>query len=382
MTSPTETTIHGHCDPRFEAVRNEFVRNFSDRHESGAAVAVRIDGELVVDLWGGMADHRQARPWTRDSVQLVFSTTKGLAAACALLLWQWGQLDIDAPVASYWPAFGAAGKERITARHLMTHQAGLAAFTERVSVEDCHRPGWAAAQLATQTPDWEPGSAHGYHALTYGWLLGEVVARASGRSLGAFLAEEIAGPLGAEAWIGLPPALEPRVSRLTSVASSSVPDQSLEAFNQALMTKGSLTRRVFSNPSQQQGVFNEPALHAAEWPAANGIATATGLARIYEAMVSGELLSAATVEAARTPQSTGMDLVLQRDTCFGLGFMLPNASSIMRGGGFGHPGAGGSLAFGDCRTGISFAYVMSAMDHGHTNDPRCRALVDAAYASL
>jgi len=382
MTNPTNTTIHGYCDSRFEAVRNEFSRNFSDRQESGAAVTVRINGENVVDLWGGLADHREIRPWTQDSAQLVFSTTKGLAAACVLLLWQWGQLDIDAPVSSYWPVFGAAGKEQITARHLMTHQAGLAAFTERVSVEDCHRPGWAAAQLAAQTPEWEPGSAHGYHALTYGWLLGEVVARASGRSLGAFFAEEIAGPLGAEAWIGLPPALESRVSRLTTVASSSVPDESLSAFNRALMTKGSLTRRVFSNPSQQQRVFNDPALHEAEWPAANGIATATGLARIYEAMVTGELLSAATMDAACTPQSTGMDLVLQRDTCFGLGFMLPNSSSIMRTGGFGHPGAGGSLAFGDRRTGMSFAYVMSALDHGHTSDPRCQALVDAAYASL
>ena len=377
-----QTTVSGHVDERFEGVRAAFERNFTERGDSGAAVSVSIDGKTVVDLWGGMANHRTSTPWEPDTLQLVFSTTKGLTAAGALLAWERGQLDIDAPVATIWPEFGVNGKERITTRDVLSHRAGLAAFTARISAQECSQPGLAAARLAAQTPDWEPGTAHGYHALTYGWLVGEIVERAVGRSLGQYFAEEIAEPNELETYIGLPTVLERRVSLLRNapLGEGAAPT---DAFSQALLTKGTITRRVFSNP-QQTGIFNDPALHQVEWPAANGITTARSLAKFYGLLGTETLLSKATLDAAETDHSRGPDVVLLRETAFGLGFMLPSEFTrfASTGGGFGHPGAGGSVGFADRRLGLGFGYVMTRMHAGLTVDERSTSLIDAVYQAL
>ncbi|MBV8980787.1 MAG: beta-lactamase family protein, partial [Acidimicrobiia bacterium] len=206
--------VHGRCDSRFEAVRGAFARNFEELGDVGAAVAVRVDGEPVVDLWGGLADAAAEKPWDEDTLALVFSTTKGWTAVCALLLWERGVLDIDAPVASVWPEFAAAGKQSITTRQLLSHQAGLPAFDEPMTIEECHDLDIVSARLAGQSPRWEPGTAHGYHAITYGWLVGEVIRRVSGRTVGQLFAEEVADPLELDTHIGLQALDFPRVAKL------------------------------------------------------------------------------------------------------------------------------------------------------------------------
>ena len=207
-------TVEGACAEGYEVVREAFAANFVEPGEIGAAVAAVVDGQVVVDLRAGLADAHTGRAWQADTPVLVYSATKGPTALCALCLWERGALDIDAPVAEVWPEFAAAGKGRVTTRQLLTHQAGLPVFDEPISFTDCHDHDLVAARLAAQAPRWEPGTAHGYHPLTFGWLVGEVVRRVSGRSVGVMLAEEVARPLGLDLWIGLPPEREATVARL------------------------------------------------------------------------------------------------------------------------------------------------------------------------
>ena len=290
--------IQGTCDDRFGAVRAAFEHNFHELGDVGAAVAVRLEGETVVDLWGGLADPGTARPVDRDTPALVFSTTKGLTAICALRLWERGELDLGVPVADVWPEFKAAGKGAVTTRHLLSHQAGLPAFDEPITVDECHDIDLVAARLAKQTPAWEPGSAHGYHALTYGWLVGEVVRRVSGRTIGRFLADEIAAPLGLDTWIGLPPALEPRVAVLQPMNFENLGaiqiDEHTQKLVEAFFDPTSLSHRVFFNPPVDLNgdAFNSPALHQAEWPAAGGITTARSLAHLYGELACDRVLTA------------------------------------------------------------------------------------------
>ena len=381
--------IDGRCDPRFAPVAAAFERNFAERGDVGAAVAVHWDGELVVDLWGGLADAVEGRPWDRDTLSLVFSTTKGLTAMCALLLWQRGELDIDAPVTEVWPEFAAEGKEKVTTRHLLAHRAGLPVIEDPITVAECHDHDVVAARLAGQRPRWEPGTAHGYHALTYGWLVGEVVRRVAGRSVGGILAEEICGPLGVDAYLGLPADLESRVSTLLTMDLNKVIEQGLDekqmAIGMQILDPNSLTFKVFSNPSLGDVAdFNSRAMHAAEWPAVSGIATARGLATLYAELAHDRLLDASTLDAATTVQSRGRDEVLVVDTAFGLGFQLPSdlAAFGPNGRGFGHDGAGGSVAFADRETGLALSYVMNQMGAAVGYDGRGDSLIRAAYASL
>lgn len=379
--------VIGECDDRFAGVREVFAENFASFGESGAAVSVWLDGRCVVDLGGGFADHRTERPWSSDTLQLVFSTTKGLAAATVLSLWEDGTIDIDAPIVQCWPEFAAGGKERVTTRHVLSHQSGLAAFADRITPEECSVPGFAAARLAGQTPDWEPGTAHGYHALSYGWLLGEIVLRATGKTLGTMWRERFGDPLGLDTWIGLPESEQGRVSRLRqeSVPVLTGPDEGQAAFVEALMTKGTLTRRVFSNPTQV-GIFNDPALHRSEWPAANGITDARSLATFYGHLATDRALRPETIAQARTTQSEGIDLVLRRANRFGLGYNLACETDALAhapgGMAFGHAGAGGSIGFADPVSGLGFAYVMTQMHSNISADPRRDRLVDAVYAGL
>ena len=383
----TQVTIEGACAEEFQAVRDAFAANFVDPGEVGAAAAVVVDGRVVVDLWAGLADAHTGRAWAERTPVLVYSATKGPTALCALLLWERGLLDIDAPVAEVWPDFAAAGKAAVTTRHLLTHQAGLPVFDDPIAFADCHDPDLVAARLAAQKPRWAPGTAHGYHPLTFGWLVGEVVRRVTGRSVGRMLAEEVTGPLDLDLWIGLPPEREASIARLAPARfdlSSIEPNDPALAFAAAIFDTSSLTFLAFSNPPGQFDVesFNAPELHQAEWPAANGIATARALARLYGELACDRVLAAATLDEASRPQVSGPDRVLAIDTTFGLGFSLSSPLAAHAPGSFGHEGAGGAVAFADRARGLGFAYVMNQLTASLGADRRSRRLVEALYSCL
>lgn len=305
--------VRGTVAPGFEAVRDAFVRNFEQRGERGAAVAVYRHGHKVVDLWAGTRDVDGTEPWAVDTTQIVRSAGKGVAAAVPLLLHQRGQVDLDAPVGTYWPEFKANGKERVLVRHLVAHRAGLAALDTPLTPEEAADGVSGPRAVAAQRPQWEPGTDHGYHAQTYSWLVGELVRRVTGRTIGRWIAEEIARPLGLDFWFGLPEDEAHRVGRVGPVEPPAVdgnggtlrmrPKRNVV---EAYADPGSLTRRAFGaiDPFPDE---NAPAYRAAELPASNGVATARGLARCYAAMI-GEvdghrLFAPATLTLARTEES-------------------------------------------------------------------------------
>ncbi|MEV5733580.1 serine hydrolase domain-containing protein [Streptomyces sp. NPDC052292] len=383
--------VHGTVAEGFEPVRQAFAANFELLGERGAAVAVYRDGRKVVDLWGGTRDVDGVAPWTPGTAQVVRSATKGVAAAALLLLHQRGELDLDAPVGEYWPQYKAAGKERTLVRHLLAHRAGVPVLDRPLTPGEAADPELGAAAVAAQAPVWEPGTDHGYHAQTYSWLTGELIRRITGRPVGAYIAEEIARPAGAELWLGLPEAEQARVGRVGPVeapqASGTLRTRPKRAVSEAYADPDSLTRRAFGaiTPLPDE---NDPAYRAAALPASNGIATADGLARFYAALI-GEvdggtrLFTPATVELARAEQSAGPDRVLVVGTRFGLGPMLHgSASPMLSPGSFGHPGRGGSLAFADPESGVAFGYVTNGFRKSVTADPRAQALVRAVRAGL
>ena len=379
--------IHGFTAPGWEGVRDAFAANIDSGQEVGAAYAVHHDGRLVVDVWGGTY-----RP---DSLQLVFSTTKGWTAAMANLLVQRGELDLDAPVASYWPEFAAEGKGTIPVRWLLTHQAGLPYPTEPCTYDDV--VGWdgVVAKLAASTPMWEPGTTHGYHAVTFGFLVGEVLRRVSGISVGELLARELAGPLGLDAFIGLPVDRQERVEPIVGNLAPTQADPALKALLEQFLGPDTTLGKALSchGALAEPGVFNRPELRAAELPAANGICDARSLSRLYAALVGdvhaderfpagSRVLDPETVAAASTRQTSGNDQVLFIESTFGLGFMTSSPFSPYGGAAsFGHAGAGGSLGFADPEHGIAAGYVMSKMQQSLTGDSRSSALVKATYAA-
>ncbi|MFD3734645.1 serine hydrolase domain-containing protein [Streptomyces sp. NPDC058632] len=388
--------VHGTVTEGFEPVREAFVRNFAHLGERGAAVTVYRDGQRVVDLWAGTknvdggegagGEGAGPEPWERGTAQLVRSATKGVAAAVPLLLHQYGELDLDAPVGHYWPEFKARGKERALVRHLLNHRAGLPLLDRPLTPREALDPLRGAEAVAAQAPLWEPGTDHGYHALTYGWLLDELVRRVTGgRGAGEWIAERIAAPLGLDFWLGLPDAEAGRVGRVGPVEGPE-PSGALRARPKRSVTEAygdpaSVTRRAFAaiDPFPDH---NEPEFRAVPHPAANGIATADGLARFYAALIGRvdgvRLFEAATVERARAEESAGPDRVLIVGTRFGLGYMLHgSASPLLAPGSFGHPGRGGSLGFADPDTGIAFGYVTNGFRTTVTSDPRAQALIRA-----
>ncbi|MBF6191694.1 serine hydrolase domain-containing protein [Nocardia implantans] len=380
--------IEGTADAGYQAVREAFAANFTEHGDIGAAVCVYRDGRPVVDLWGGTADPGTGRGWQRDTLQLVYSATKGVVATIAHLLAQRGELDLDAPVAQYWPEFAAAGKADIPVRWLLTHRAGVAALDEPVALSEALAWQPMVDALAAQAPNWRPGTAFGYHGRTYGWLVGEVIRRVSGRTPGRFLAEEIAGPLGIDFFIGLPASERARVSRLvfapapdlTAVPEEAVPEP-LRPLLTAMRDPSALVNRAFQITDPADIDFDSPAVQAAELPASNGIGTARGLARLYAALV-GEvdgtrLLTADTLAAATREQVAGTDHVLMLPGRYASGYMLPTAQMPLGGrSSFGHPGRGGSLAFADPERRLAFAYVTNHIVEGAL-DLRARSLVDA-----
>ncbi|MFJ9732982.1 serine hydrolase domain-containing protein [Streptomyces sp. NPDC101171] len=383
--------VHGTVAEGFEPVRQAFAAGFELLGERGAAVAVYRHGRKVVDLWGGTRDVDGTAPWAPGTAQVVRSATKGVAAAALLLLHQRGELDLDAPVGEYWPEYKAAGKERTLVRHLLAHRAGVPVLDRPLTPEEAADPDLGAAAVAAQAPVWEPGTDHGYHAQTYSWLTGELIRRITARPVGAYIAEEIARPAGAELWLGLPEAEQGRVGRVGPVeapqASGTLRTRPKRAVSEAYADPESLTRRAFAaiTPLPDE---NAPAYRAAALPASNGIATADGLARFYASLIGevdggARLFTPATMELARAEQSAGPDRVLVVGTRFGLGFMLHgSASPLLSPGSFGHPGRGGSLAFADPETGVAFGYVTNGFRKSVTADPRAQALVRAVRAGL
>ncbi len=380
--------MHGDVDPRFAAVRDAFADNFARHGDVGAACAVYHRGRRVVDLWGGLADRDRGTPWERDTLALVFSTTKGIAATCVLRLVERGLLDLDAPLARYWPEFAANGKGAIPVRWALCHKAGLPAVDATLTMDEVLAWDPVVAAIAAQVPAWEPGTRHGYHARSFGWIAGELVRRVTGTTLGRMFADEIAGPLALDFWIGLPAREEHRVAALIPAPPPEDPD--VRALLDRVMSPETLLGRVITGPSNlfaYDARWNRRALHAAEMPSSNGIGTARALARMYAALaheVDGvRLLRSETIALARTTQAEGPDAVLGLPTRFGVGFMLPPALSLAAAPtALGHPGAGGSLGFADPEAEIGFGYVMNQMQLGTTGDPRSRALVEAVYAAL
>jgi len=390
------TDIQGEVKSGYEGVKDAFADNFEKHGDVGAAFTLYHRGEKVVDIWGGIADADTGRPWAEDSLQLVFSTTKGATAVCANLLVQRGELDLDAPVVTYWPEFGAEGKDKIPVRWLLSHRAGLPVVDAPPTPEEALAWDPIIKALEQQKPVWEPGTAHGYHALTYGWLVGEVVRRISGKSLGTFFADEVAGPLGLNFWIGLPASEESRVSPLiqgdafnaaaAEIDVESLPQEMREIF-EAFTNPDSLVNRALfvTKPTLE---YNSAAVHAAEIPAANGITDARSLARMYAGLVGDgvdgvRLFTDDTVANVTTEQSNGPDKVLFAPTRFGLGFFLDSTFQPLGGPrAFGHAGAGGSLGFADPKARLSFGYSMNKQGGGLGMNARGQALADAVYRAL
>lgn len=387
--SHDEPQVHGHCDPRFTAVREAFEENFRQRGELGAAVAVTVGGVTVVDLWGGWADAARTRPWERDTVVNVWSTTKGPVALAAHLLADRGLLDLDAPVARYWPEFAAAGKEGVLVRHLLSHRAGLAGLREPHSFEELCDWELTTRRLAATEPWWEPGTRSGYHALTYGFLVGEVVRRVTGMLPGAFLRKEVTGPLGIDFTIGLPEEEAHRAAEL--VHAPARPDSEQGAVF-AQLEPAALA--ALTNPPVGAAQANTARWRAAEIPAANGHGTARAVAALYGILAGrgaygdARVLSAEAAERVREGQGACRDLVLgagfAHETEVGLGLWLsgPNGSYGPNPKAFGHDGFGGSCGLADPEAGVSLGYVMNRMGPHIADDPRKTALVDALYGAL
>ncbi|MEU5655924.1 serine hydrolase domain-containing protein [Streptomyces sp. NPDC047737] len=380
--------IHGHCDDRFAAVRDAFAANFAERDELGAAVTVLLDGNPVVDLWGGWADGDRSRPWERDTVVNVWSTTKGPTALCAHILVDRGLLDLDAPVSAYWPEFAAAGKESVLVRHLLSHRSGVAGLRDPHTLAELYDWELTTARLAATEPWWEPGTRSGYHAISYGFLVGEVVRRITGLLPGEFLRQEITGPLGIDFTVGLPEKDAGRVAELVQPKAVSREQAALFAQMEPLAIASLL------NPGTGTAAANTPEWRAAEIPAANGHGTARAVAALY-GIVAGRgtldgrrILSQEAAERVREGQGSCRDLVLgagfAHETELGLGLWLsgPNSSYGPNPRAVGHDGAGGSCGLADPEAGIALGYVMNRMGPNIADDPRKMALIDAVYDAL
>jgi CubicO group peptidase (beta-lactamase class C family) len=378
--------ISGTCDDRYAAVKEAFEANFEPKdtvYDDGASVAVTVDGELVVDLWGGTADRDagSSLPWEADTIVNVWSTTKTVAALACLMLADQGRLDLYAPVASYWPEFAAEGKGDVRVRHVMSHTAGLSGWQEPITYEDLYDRRKAAALLGAQAPWWEPGTASGYHAITQGYLEGEIVQRVTGQSLGDFVRENVTGPLGADFHIGTPPEADARVAHVIPPPPLPIPEG---------IEPDSVLVKTFSNPILDATRSWDIAWRRAEIPAAGGHGNARSVCQVHTPMACGgeangvRLLGKETIDAVFDEQCNGIDLVLGVPLRHGIGFGLSiegmpvslNPRTCFWGG------WGGSLAIIDLENRMSFSYVMNKMGEGTVGDDRGGSLLTAAYASL
>jgi CubicO group peptidase (beta-lactamase class C family) len=385
--------IHGDVDDGFGPVADAFEGNFAKGGELGAAVALYADGRKVVDLWGGVADERSGRPWVQDTPAIVFSVTKGVLAICAYQLVGQGRLDLDAPVARYWPEFAAHGKAAITVRMLLSHRAGLVALDRDLSLSDVLSWAPVIRAIEAQPPLWSPGTAYSYHTITYGWLIGEVIRRISDKSPGEFLRTELSRPLGFDLWIGAPDSviaraawLEPPMSDSDPVLGAVIADWFA---NEPVADRAGSMGGAFGFPlTDGEVTFNDPAIQRAEIPGANGMGTAESLARLYAACVSEidgrRIMTPVQIDDALVVQSCGQQVFgpPDRGERWGTGFALdsPPAQPLLGPRSFGHGGAGGELAFGDDRYQVGFGYINNRM--GGIGDARATLLAAAVQSCL
>lgn len=397
------TEIGGTCDERFVAVREALRENFTQRGELGAAVAVMVEGRTVVDLWGGWADASGSRPWAKDTVVNAFSVGKAFAALCVLMLASRGLLDLDDPVARYWPQFAAEGKEKITVRQILGHRAGLAAIERELPEGALYEWEEVTGALAEQRPWWTPGEGHGYHVHTFGFLAGEIVRRVAGESAGSFLRREIAEPLEADVGFGLAPSERSRRAEYVFDGALGTRDARAGLMSRRETAPRSpedawLYERAYLNPPGAMGLgtVNTEAWLTAELPSANLHADARGIAWVYGALLDdmtaarrpasragGGIVGREMLREATSEASGGLDRVLGRPSRFGLGFQLtqPERPLGPNAGSFGHFGAGGSVGFADPQAGVALAYVMNR-GGPQWQDPRNRALIEAVYEAL
>ncbi len=375
-----EVEIDGVCPPKFGAAKDAFAANLTSGADVGASFAASVDGEIVVDLWGGFADEAQAKPWKRDTIVNVYSTTKTMTALTALLLADRGVLDLTAPVAKYWPEFAANGKADVKVSHLLSHSAGLSGWDEKLKIEDIYDWDRTCALLAAQKPWWEPGSAPGYHALTQGYLVGEVIRRASGKSVGTVFREEIAEPLGADFWIGLPASEDARVGDLIpppkgGTASFAAPPDSVGG-------------RTFNNPVMTALEPRTRAWRAAEIPAAGGIGNARSICETQTVLANlgvskgKRIMSEAGARRALEQQVEGNDLVMNIPAKFGMGYGLPGELIPLPPQACFWGGWGGSLVVNDLGSRTCFAYAMNKMGDGTTGDMRAFSIMGPMMRAL
>jgi CubicO group peptidase (beta-lactamase class C family) len=392
LNDPSRVIIRGSCAPGYEQVRDVFETNFRERDEVGASVAVWVDGDLAVNLWGGSADAAGLRPWQGDTLASIFSGSKGLTSTCIHLLADRGEIDLHSPVAEYWPEFGQGGKQDITVAMVMAHRSGVIGPRTRLLPEETLDWDAVCDNIAKAEPWWEPGTAQGYHVVTFGFILGEITRRVTGRTLGQYLRTEIAEPFGIDVHIGLPAAEHHRCAEMVNkpqirdvLAAGEAPGYPSSIAEHPM---AALSVAMGFVPDDELGSNDIDAWRAAEYPATNAHVTALGLATFYNALGQGKILSYEHMEKCRVSQGGfATDVVLGprvADHGWGLGYMLnqrgvagPNKRI------FGHGGSGGSYGFVDLEHRIGYAYVMNYFDATKCNaDPRSVALSDEVYSAL
>ena len=379
--------IQGHFELQFEAVREAFAALFDNPQERGAALCIQIGGETVVDLWAGTADKDGAQAWHSDTILNLFSCTKTFTAVTALQLVAEGKLALDVPVAQYWPEFAAAGKQSITLRHLLSHQAGLTALRDLLPPEALYDWPRMTAALAAETPWWSPGTGHGYAAITYGWLVGELLRRADHRGPGESIMARVARPLGLDFHVGLPDEEFYRVAHIAR-GKGNVGDEAAQRLLQVTMREPeAMATRAFTNPPSVLTSTNKPEWRRMEQPAANGHGNARSLAGFYAGLLDGSLLEPELLAELTREHSLGMDKTLMTPTRFGLGCMLDqpkvaNATFGLGAGAFGHPGAGGSVGFADPEHDVAVGFSVNTLGPYVLMDPRAQHLVHVLRACL
>ena len=371
--------IQGYFDLRFEAVRDAFAALFDDTQERGAALCVKVGGETVVDLWAGVMDKDGQQAWHSDTIANLFSCTKPFAAVVALQLVGEGKLDLDAPVARYWPEFAAAGKARISVRHLLCHQAGLPALRQALPAEALYDWQTMTNALAAEEPWWPLGDGHGYAPITYGWLIGELIRRVEGRGPGESIAARIAKPLGLDFHVGLADSEFDRVAHIAR-GKGNLGDAAAQRLLKVMMSDAqAMSTRSFTNPPSIMTSTNKPEWRRMQQPAANGHGNARSLAGFYAGLLDGSLLDADLLGEMTREHSVGDDKTLLTRTRFGLGCMLDqadvaNATYGMGAKAFGHPGAGGSSGFADPERDLAFGFVTNNLGPFVLMDPRAQKL--------
>ena len=379
-------SVQGYCDPQFQAVADEFAALLDAPQARGLALCVQVGGTTVLDLWGGVRDKDNSQPWQRDTLVNLFSCTKPFAAVALLQLVAEGKLQLDTPIAEYWQEFAQAGKQAITLRHVLSHQAGVTALTNALQADDLFDWPTMTAAIAAQAPAWPAGQTHGYAPITYGWLTGELLRRVDGRSVGDSVVARSAAPLGLDFFLGLPEQEDARVAHL-SRGKGDMGDEAARRLLSVTFTQPKhLSTLAFTNPPSLMTSTNKPQWRRMQQPAANGQGHARSLAGFYQGLLAGQLLAAELLTEATREYSQGEDHTLLTATRFGLGFMLDqpiaNATFGMGPQAFGHPGAGGSLGFADPERQVAFGFVTNLMGPYVLMDPRAQRLAKAVAACL